>query len=83
MGNYTILGGFENPRRGRQARNFTTTVSKFLDTKSSSEQIFSTNYRWVPLKLIEFLSDATNGCLKRAKQTKFIKIRAVGTSKTE
>ena len=31
---------FENPRRGRQARNFTTTVSKNLDLKSSSEQIF-------------------------------------------
>ena len=32
---------FENPRRGRQARNFTTTVPKILDLKSSSEQIFS------------------------------------------
>ena len=31
---------FENPRRGRQARNFTTKVSKILDLKSSSEQIF-------------------------------------------
>ena len=31
---------FENPRRGRQARNFTTNVSKTLDLKSSSEQIF-------------------------------------------
>ena len=31
---------FENPRRGRQARNFTTSVSKILDLKSSSEQIF-------------------------------------------
>ena len=30
----------ENPRRGRQARNFTTNVSKILDLKSSSEQIF-------------------------------------------
>ena len=32
---------FENPRRGRQARNFTTNVSKILGLKSSSEQIFS------------------------------------------
>ena len=32
---------FENPRRGRQARNFTTNASKILDLKSSSEQIFS------------------------------------------
>ena len=32
---------FENPRRGRQARNFTTNVPGILDLKSSSEQIFS------------------------------------------
>ena len=31
---------FENPRRGRQARSFATNVSKILDLKSSSEQIF-------------------------------------------
>ena len=31
----------ENPRRGRQARNFTTNVPKILVLKSSSEQIFS------------------------------------------
>ena len=31
---------FENPRRGRQARNFTTNAPKILDLKSSSEQIF-------------------------------------------
>ena len=42
---------FENPRRGRQARNFTTNVPKILDFKSSSEQIFSENRRWVPLKV--------------------------------
>ena len=32
---------FENPRRGRQARNFRTNFQKILDLKSSSEQIFS------------------------------------------
>ena len=32
---------FENPRRGREARNFTTNAPKILDLKSSSEQIFS------------------------------------------
>ena len=32
---------FGNPRRGRQARNFTTNAPKILDLKSSSEQIFS------------------------------------------
>ena len=40
---------FENPRRGRQARNFTANVPKIVDLKSSSEQIFSENCRWVPL----------------------------------
>ena len=50
MGNYTILKMFENPRRGRQARNFTINVPKILDLKSSSEQIFSENCRWVTLK---------------------------------
>ena len=49
MGNYTISQMFENPRRGRQARNFTTNIPKILDLKSSSEQIFSKNWRWVPL----------------------------------
>ena len=32
---------FENPRRGRQARNFTTNAPQILGIKSSSEQIFS------------------------------------------
>ena len=39
---------FENPRRGKQARNFTTNVPKILDLISSSEQIFSETCRWVP-----------------------------------
>ena len=49
MGNYTILDVFENPRKSRQAGNFTTNVPKILDPKSSSEQIFSDNWRSVPL----------------------------------
>ena len=40
---------FENPRRGRQARNFKQNFPEILDLKSSSEQIFSENSRWVPL----------------------------------
>ena len=44
---------FENPRRGRQARNFTTNVPKILVLKSSSEQIFSENWRWVFLNFLE------------------------------
>ena len=40
MGNYTnFFVMFENPRRGRQARNFTENDPKILDLKSSSEQI--------------------------------------------
>ena len=52
MGNYTIFEMFENPRRGRQARNLTTNVPKILDLKSSSEQIFS---RKLPLGAPEYL----------------------------
>ena len=42
---------FKNPRRGRRARNFITNVQKILDRKSSSEQIFSENFCWVPLNV--------------------------------
>ena len=51
MANYAIFLTFENPKRGRLARDFTTNVPKILDLKSSSEQIFSENCRWVPLKI--------------------------------
>ena len=40
---------FENARRGRQTRNFTTNVQKILHLNSSSDQIFSENRRWVSL----------------------------------
>ena len=56
MGNYTILQMFENPRRGRQARNFTTNAPKILGLKSSSEQIFS---RKLPLGAPELKSRNT------------------------
>ena len=39
MGNCTIFLKFENPRRGRQARNLSENDPKILDLKSSSEQI--------------------------------------------
>ena len=50
---------FENPRRGKEARNLTTNVPEILDLKSSSEQVFSENGRWVPLARISlpFLSE--------------------------
>ena len=54
MGNFTFFQMFENPRRGRQARYFTTNVPKILDVKSSFEQIFSENCRWVPLFEMQF-----------------------------
>ena len=44
---------FENLRRGRQARNFTTNVPKILVLKSSSEQIF---FRKLPLGAPVFFS---------------------------
>ena len=55
---------FENPRRGRQARHFTTNAPKILDLKSSSEQIFS---RKLPLAAPEFR--------RRASKKDLIKLR--------
>ena len=51
---------FENPRRGRQARNFTTVTNapKILDLKSSSEQMFS---RKLPLGVA---CERRNGCFR-------------------
>ena len=49
---------FENPKRGRQARNFiTNAVPKILDLKSSCEQVFSKNCRPVPLGVSGRLKD--------------------------
>ena len=45
---------FENPRIGRQTRNFTTNAPTILDLKSSSEQIFSKNWRWIPPNYLEW-----------------------------
>ena len=50
---------FENPRRGRQAKNLTKNVPKFLDLKSSSEKVFSENWRWV---LLFFFFVGTRTC---------------------
>ena len=41
----------ENPRGGRQARNFTTNVPKILDLNRLPNRYFSENCRWVPLKI--------------------------------
>ena len=37
----------------QEARNFTTNAPKVLDLKSSSEQVFSKNCRWVPLMSVQ------------------------------
>ena len=51
---------FENPRRCRQARNFTTTVPKILDLKSSSEQIlFRKLSLGAPVKSLKGFVDLT------------------------
>ena len=44
MGNYTIFQMFENPRRGRQARNFTTKCSE-----NSRSQIRTNSFRKLTL----------------------------------
>ena len=49
---------FENPRRDTQARNFGKNVPKIVDLKSSSEQIFSENCRWVPLICLRVLRES-------------------------
>ena len=64
MGNYASFQMFENPRRGKQARNFTTNVPKILDLKSSSKQIcsvdvgcpwFQLTHNLSPLKIVGIL----------------------------
>ena len=42
---------FENPRRGRQARNCTTNAPKILDLNRLPNRYSSENCRWVPLIL--------------------------------
>ena len=51
---------FENPRRGRQTRNFTANVPKILDLKSSSEQIFFRNLSLGAPHGYAHYQDATN-----------------------
>ena len=64
---------FENPRRGRQARNFGKNVPKILDLKSSSEQIFSENCRWVPLKFTGLWYSTCKSCKRYCKSQIYVK----------
>ena len=65
---------FENPRRGREARNFTTNVPKILDLKSSSEQIFSENCRWVPLTCARGVGNLTRRAFPREGNLTFSRL---------
>ena len=60
MGSYTIFLKFENPRRGRQARNFSENDPNILDLKSSSEQII---FRKLSLRVPESLVNLLLGAL--------------------
>jgi len=60
---------FENPRRGRQARNFTTNAPKILDLTSSSEQIFS---RKLPLGAPDGKTATTMVTIRNPKILMFI-----------
>ena len=60
---------FENPRRGRKARNFTTNAPKILDLKSPSEQIFS---RKLPLGAPDFHCSAIAKSLGVGKRPKSV-----------
>ena len=63
---------FENPRRGRQARNFTTNAPKILDLKSSSEQIFS---RKLPLGAPErYLFCSWKRCSQKREKGTFLAV---------
>ena len=67
MGNYTIFLMFENPRRSRQARNFTENDPKILGLKSSSEVII---FRKLSLGAPE-VSGRQSGILARLLEFKF------------
>ena len=54
MGNYIIFQMFENPRVGKQARNFLQQMfRKFQISNRLSNRYFPENCRWVPLLLHE------------------------------
>ena len=65
---------FENPRRGRQARNFTTNVPKILDLKSSNTKQkaiqskngkFPSNYKVSPIDFETQISPSEYKPLKK------------------
>ena len=71
---------FENPRRGRQAKNFTTNVPKILDLKSSSEQIFSENCGWVPLGFLFLLNKQAGQPIRTEDKGAFSILEHIQTS---
>ena len=72
MGNYTIFLKFENPRRGRQARNFSENDPKILDLKSSSEQII---FRKLSLGAPGLCKMISSSCQEKSAEACRVKIR--------
>ena len=62
---------FLDVRNPRQTKIFTTNIPKILDLKSSSEQIFSKNCRWVPLTNIDQRKMLVRPKYKREGQRRF------------
>ena len=59
MGNYTILYSSKILGEAGKQEILTTNVPKILDFKSSYEQIFSENWRWVSLMNFEDDAEST------------------------
>ena len=66
---------FENPRRGRQGRNFTTNAPKILGLNSSSEQIFS---RKLPLGAPDSFSEGFSFCQDDRNKLAFSRFLSTG-----
>ena len=74
---------FENPRRGRQARNFTKNVPKILDVKSSSEQILGnlrTTTKFTTTTSVDWDKTGTRTSVSAGKR--ILKMQSTGRSTT-
>ena len=74
---------FENPRRGRQARNFTKNVPKILDVKSSSEQILGnlrTTTKFTTTTSVDWEKTGTRTSVSAGKR--ILKMQSTGRSTT-
>ena len=62
MGNYTNFWMFENPRRGRLARNFTTNVPKILDSNRLPNRYFAK----IDIECLYYLARPTKTAMPQA-----------------